>query len=67
MFGTKLSVFCREDCIELWMVSYAMATIDNTNDYDNMEDFLNNLRNSVDRPACLRRKVFEGYRDQTGL
>ena len=47
MFGIKLLVFCREDCIESWMISYVIVTIDNANDYNNMEDFLNNLRNSI--------------------
>ena len=52
IFGTKSSEFCREDCIELWMISYVIVTMDNANDYDKMEDFLNNLRNSI-RHTCL--------------
>jgi len=53
----------RKGCIEFWRISNDMMPIDNTNDYDKMEDFLNNLRNTIGSPARLRRKMLEGIRD----
>jgi len=61
--GSHVVNALRKDCIEFWRISNDMVPIDNTNDYDKMEDFLNNLRNSIGSPARLRRKVLEGIRD----